>query len=252
MSAPACRMCGDSAERFFSLGMMPLANDFLRPEQLQQPEKRYPLDLAFCPNCYLVQLVETVPPQALFSEYLYFSSYSATMVRHAEELANEWIARKSLTGDHLVMEIGSNDGYLLQFYKNRGVRVLGIEPARNVAEAAIEKGIPTIPEFFGKDFAHSLREKHGPAHHMHIHNVLAHAPNTHDFLEGISSLLHPDGTVVIEVPYLKSLIEQRQFDTIYHEHVYYFSLSTLAKLFEQHGLCIESVRLVPIHGGTLQ
>jgi SAM-dependent methyltransferase len=231
---------------------MPLANALLTPEQLHDPEPRYPLVLAFCPGCSLVQITETVPPERLFREYLYFSSFSDTLLRHAAILVNGLIESRGLDSKHLVIEVASNDGYLLQYYRQRGIRVLGIEPARNIAEAARDRGICTMSEFFGEELAHKIKDEYGQADVIHANNVLAHVADLNGFVKGVAVVLKADGVVVIEVPYLKDLIEHVEFDTIYHEHLCYFSLTALTTLFERHELMIEDVERVPIHGGSLR
>jgi len=232
---------------------MPLANALLTAEQLHQPEPTYPLDVAFCPHCALVQITETVPPDVLFREYLYFSSFSDTMLRHARELVGGLLAGRKLGRDSLAVEVASNDGYLLQYYKQAGVPVLGIEPARNVAQVAeAERGIPTLCEFFGEALARQLRTQDRRADIIHAHNVLAHVADLNGFVRGLGLLLKDDGVAVIEVPYVKEMIDRCEFDTIYHEHLCYFSLTALDRLFQRHGLMIQNVEPVPIHGGSLQ
>jgi SAM-dependent methyltransferase len=234
------------------LGSTPLANSLLKAEELNEPESRYPLDLVFCPDCKLVQITETVPPEKLFRDYLYFSSFSDTMLNHAKGLAERLTSSRNLGDRSLVLEIASNDGYLLQHYKRSGVPVLGIEPAVNVARVAQEKGVPTLCEFFGSDLAFGLRDQGQLADVIHAHNVLAHVPDLNGFVAGIWTLLKDDGIAVIEVPYLKNLIDGCEFDTIYHEHLCYFSLTSLACLFRRNGLEIRDVERVPIHGGSLR
>jgi SAM-dependent methyltransferase len=236
-----------------SLGETPLANALLTTHELDLPEARYPLDLAFCPECFLVQILETVPPETLFSNYPYFSSFSDTVVRNAEALVSRLLASRPLDASKLAVEIASNDGYLLQFYKRAGVPVLGIEPASNIAQVAEkEHGIPTLCEFFGQALARQLRKEGRAADIIHANNVLAHVPDLNGLVEGIGILLKDEGMAVIEVPYLKELMDQCEFDTIYHEHLCYFSLTTLDRLFQRHGLVIEDVERLPIHGGSLR
>ncbi len=256
MSAAAfcCRACGSAdLHLMLSLGRTPLANALLTAEQLSAPEPVYPLDVVFCAGCALVQIMETVPPAALFSDYLYFSSFSDTMLAHAEALADELTQARGLDSAALVVEIASNDGYLLQFYKARGVPVLGIEPAANIARVAeAERGIPTLCEFFSAAVGERLRAEGRQADVVHAHNVLAHVADLNGVVQGIAALLKPGGVAIIEAPYIKDLIDQREFDTIYHEHLCYFSLTALDRLFARHGLVIADVRRVPIHGGSLQ
>jgi len=252
--AHICRSCGEaSPELVLSLGRMPLANALLTIEQLDQPEPTYPLDLAFCPHCALAQITETVPPEKLFREYLYFSSFSDTMLQHARELVGRLIASRCLDDHRLVVEIASNDGYLLQYYQQQGIPVLGIEPAVNVAQVAQEElGIHTLCEFFGEELARQLRERGEQADVIHAHNVLAHVADLNGFVRGIQLLLKDDGLAVIEVPYVKDLIDHCEFDTIYHEHLCYFSLTALDRLFQRHALVIQDVERIPIHGGSLR
>jgi SAM-dependent methyltransferase len=225
----------------------------LTTHELDLPEARYPLDLAFCPECFLVQILETVPPETLFSNYPYFSSFSDTVVRNAEALVSRLLASRPLDASKLAVEIASNDGYLLQFYKRAGVPVLGIEPASNIAQVAEkEHGIPTLCEFFGQALARQLGKEGRGADVIHANNVLAHVPDLNGLVEGIGILLKGDGMAVIEVPYLKEMMDQCEFDTIYHEHLCYFSLTTLDRLFQRHGLVVEDVERLPIHGGSLR
>lgn len=249
----ACRSCGGAnLSVVLSLGRTPLANALLTAEQLSEPEQTYPLDLALCPDCALVQITETVPPEKLFREYFYLSSFSDTMVRHAEELAGRIVAARSLDGRSLVAEVASNDGYLLQFYRRAGVPVLGIEPARNIARVAEqERGVPTVCEFFGEELARELAADGRRADVIHANNVLAHVADLNGFVRGLAIMLKEGGAAVIEVPYLKEMIDHTEFDTIYHEHLCYFSLTALERLFRRHGLRIEDVERIPLHGGSL-
>jgi SAM-dependent methyltransferase len=250
----ACRSCGASdLKSVLPLGRTPLANALLTQEQLSQPEETYPLDLVFCAGCSLVQITETVPPEKMFREYLYFSSFSDTVLQNAEEIATRTLDARRLDGTSLVIEIASNDGYLLQHYKRRGVPVLGIEPATNIARVAEqERGIRTVSEFFGETLARTLREDGERPDVIHANNVLAHVADLNGFVAGISLLLKDDGVAVIEVPYVKDLIDHVEFDTIYHEHLCYFSLTALDRLFRRHGLIIHDAERIPIHGGTLR
>jgi SAM-dependent methyltransferase len=249
-----CRSCGAGGlELVLSLGRTPLANSLLTAEQLAQPQETYPLDLVFCPGCTLVQITETVPPEKLFREYLYFSSFSDTMLAHAKTLAERVISARALNDQSLVVEIASNDGYLLQFYKRMGIPVLGIEPALNIARVAQdERGIPTLPEFFGEDLARQLNMNGQSADVIHANNVLAHVADLNGFVRGLELLLNDGGLAIIEVPYVKDMIDGSEFDTIYHEHLCYFSLNSLSFLFERHGLRIEDVERLAIHGGSLR
>lgn len=250
----ACRSCGDTRlENVLSLGRTPLANALLTAAQIAEPEETYPLELAFCPSCSLVQITETVPPEKLFREYFYLSSFSDTMLRHAEEIAGELVRSRGLGSENLVIEIASNDGYLLQYYQQAGVPVLGIEPATNIARIAVqERGIPTIGDFFGEEVGERLRAEGRRADVIHANNVLAHVADLNGVVRGISRLLKEDGVAVVEVPYVKEMIDRCEFDTIYHEHLSYFSLTALDRLFRRHGLGIARVERLPIHGGTLR
>jgi SAM-dependent methyltransferase len=254
VSAVVCRSCGSpQLEVVLSLGQTPLANSLLTQAQLTEPEPTYPLDLAFCTRCALLQITETVPPEQLFREYLYFSSFSDTMLQHAEALADELIPSRGLNAQSLVVEVASNDGYLLQFYQRRGIPVLGIEPALNVAKVAIEQNrIPTITEFFGRELARELAAKGQRADVVHAHNVLAHVADLNGFVAGFEILLKDGGVAVVEVPYVKDLLDRCEFDTIYHEHLCYYSLTALDRLARRHGLKAQDVRRVPIHGGSLR
>jgi SAM-dependent methyltransferase len=250
---PRCRSC-DSGELqlILSLGRTPLANALLTAEQLAETELTFPLDLVFCPACSLVQITETVPPEQLFREYFYLSSFSDTMLRHAEELAARFIPARGLDAESLVMEVASNDGYLLQYYRRAGVPVLGIEPATNIARIATEeRGIPTVCEFFGAELAAKLEAGGQRADVIHANNVLAHVADLNGFVRGLEILLKDEGVAVIEAPYVKEMIDHREFDTIYHEHLCYFSLTALDSLFRRHGLRIQDVELLPLHGGSL-
>lgn len=250
---PVCRSCGKTGlDTVLSLGRTPLANALLTAEQLNEPEPTYPLDLAFCPRCTLVQITETVPPEELFQEYLYFSSFSDTMLRHAEEVVGYLISSRGLDDTSLVVEIASNDGYLLQYYKRAGIPILGIEPATNVAQVAEERGIPTLCEFFGESLARELAKQGQRADVIHANNVLAHVADLNGFVQGIHLLLTDDGVAVIEVPYVKDMIGRNEFDTIYHEHLCYFSLTALDLLFRRYRLVVQNVERIPIHGGSLR
>ena len=253
-TATVCRSCGSTPlEPLLRLGPMPLANAFLKPEQLAEPEPTYPLDLAFCRSCWLVQITKTLPSEQLFREYPYLSSFSDTMLRHAETLVARLLPARQLTARSLVVEIGSNDGYLLQYYRRAGVRVLGVEPAANIARVAEQqRGIPTLVEFFGPALAEQLRRQGKQADVVHAHNVLAHVADLNGFVAGLRLLLKDNGVAIIEVPYLKDLLDRCEFDTIYHEHLCYFSLIVLDRLFRRHGLELADVERVTIHGGSLQ
>lgn len=253
MTSLACRGCGDGGiEVVLDLGEMPLANGLLSEDELDKPEPRYPLALAFCSRCYLAQITHTVAPETLFREYAYFSSVSEQMVEHARRIADRMIAQLDLNARSLVVELASNDGYLLQRYVARGIPVLGIDPARNIADAATARGIPTIAEFFGTEVAEDLKRSGREADVVHANNVLAHVPDLHGFIAGIASILKPSSVAVIETPYVRDLVERLEFDTIYHEHVFYYSLSSLVRVLGDHGLAVVDVERIPIHGGSLR
>jgi hypothetical protein len=235
-----------------SLGSTPLANSLLSASQVSQPEPRYPLDLVFCPRCALVQITETVPPEILFRDYVYFSSFSDTALRNAEAIATRMIRERGLGPASLAAEVASNDGYLLQYYHRAGVPVLGIEPALNIARIAEEKGLRTISEFFGAGLARDLAARGMRADVVHANNVLAHVADTNGIVAGFAAFVKDDGVVVVEAPYLKDTLDHVEFDQIYHEHLCYFSLTSLDDLFRRHGLLIVDVERIPIHGGSLR
>ena len=248
-----CRACdSDRIRLFLSLGRMPLANSFLRSSDDFTAELQYPLDLYFCEGCSLVQLLDVVDPEILFGDYIYVTGTSETMAAHNVEYARTLVAFLGLGRDDLVIELASNDGSLLKRFKTYGVRTLGIEPARNIAEMARAMGIETIPKFFNSSTAQEVRDAYGPASIVIGNNVLAHVDETQDFLHGCKFLLGERGLVVIEVPYLRELIDRLEYDTIYHEHLCYFSVTTLMRLCEAVGLCIIRVDHVPVHGGSLR
>jgi len=231
---------------------MPLANALLTAGQLREPETTYPLDLAFCPKCTLVQITETVPPDQLFAEYVYRSSFSETMLKDSRELAGQLMKSLSLNATSLVVELGSNDGYQLQFFVKEGIPVLGIDPARNLARVAEAKGVRTLCDFFGEKLAYELRLKGSSADVVIAKNVLAHVADLNGFVEGIHILLKKNGIAVMEVPYVKDLIDRCEFDTIYHEHLCYFSLTALDRLFRRHKMVLTDVERTPMHGGSLR
>ena len=257
----ACRACG--AARLvpvLSLGSTPLANALPSREDLARPEATFPLDLVLCEACALVQITETVSPETLFRDYLYFSSFSDTMIEHARVLARRLTSARSLGAGSLVMEIASNDGYLLQHYMALGVPVLGIEPARNVARVAVEaRGVPTLVDFFGRELAVRVAAEGHRADVVHANNVLAHVADLGGVVAGIRAVLKDaatspglPGVAVVEAPYLRDMIDGTEFDTIYHEHLCYFSLTALDKLFERHDMRIVDVERLAIHGGSLR
>ena len=248
-----CRFCTAPLKTtFVDLGMSPLCNTQVGPQQLHEMEPFYPLHAYVCDECFLVQLQEFVSPQNIFTEYAYFSSYSTSWVEHARRYADMAIDRFGLTSGSKVMELASNDGYLLQHFVHRGVPVLGIEPAANVAKAAIEKGIPTTVRFFGRSAADEIAREHGQPDLLLGNNVLAHVPDLNDFVAGMKRLLAPGGAITMEFPHLQRLMAENQFDTIYHEHFSYFSFVAVEKIFAHHGLTMFDVEELPTHGGSLR
>lgn len=248
-----CRFCHAVLEHtFVDLGMSPLCQDHVKPHELKSMEPFYPLHAYVCANCFLVQLEEFVTPDVLFDDYAYFSSYSDTWLRHAEKYTEQVLERFSIGKKNLVVEIASNDGYLLQFFAAHEVPVLGIEPALSVAKYAIEKGIRTEVKFFGKDSAKKLIEEYGKADLLIGNNVLAHVPDINDFVSAMKSFLTPEGVITMEFPHLLRLIERNQFDTIYHEHFSYFSFTTVEKIFNHHGLALFDVEELETHGGSIR
>ncbi len=248
-----CRSCGSTdAAQILDLGLQPLANNLLTPADLARKEPKFPLRLAVCKSCWMLQITDLVPPVELFSEYLYFSSFSDLMLRHSREACEGYLKEFGLNGQSLVVEVASNDGYLLQNFVKANVPCLGIEPAANIAKVAREKGIETLVEFFGMKIASDLSAKNRQADLILGNNVFAHAPDTNDFVAGLKRLLKPKGRIALEFPYGADFIEHTEFDTIYHEHVFYFTLTALKPLFERHGLTIFRVQRLPIHGGSLR
>ena len=252
MSETACRFCGAAVEAVFAdLGMSPLANSYLPPEAANSMEPFYPLRALVCGKCFLVQLEEFQTPERIFSDYAYFSSYSSSWLEHSRRYSEQMITRLDLDDSSHVVEIASNDGYLLQFFHERQIPVLGIEPAANVAKVALQKGIPTLVEFFGRDTARSLAGE-SSADLLLGNNVLAHVPDLNDFVAGMKILLADDGVITMEFPHLMRLIEDNQWDTIYHEHFSYFSFLTVSRVFEAHGLRLFDVEELATHGGSLR
>lgn len=250
-----CRSCGSrDLEHFLSLGVTPLADALVSAERLDDPEARFPLDLSFCPDCSLVQITEEVPPEQLFVDnYLYFSSFSDALLRHAREHALDLVEARDLGPGDLVVEIGSNDGYLLRNFAELGVQVLGIDPAPGQAAAAAASGIPTLAEFFSTEVAERLHAQGRRASVIIANNVMAHVPDLNGFVEGMRLLVADDGIITIENPYVRDLIDHGEFDTIYHEHHCYFSCSAIDALMRRHGLWLNDVTYFPnLHGGTLR
>jgi SAM-dependent methyltransferase len=248
-----CRFCATPLRRtFLDLGRAPLSNAYLTAEQLRLPEAHYPLCAYVCDDCLLVQVEEVTSPETIFGDYPYFSSYSSAWLRHAEAYASRMTDELRLDARSLVVEVASNDGYLLQYFSQRGVGVLGIEPAANVAAVAVAKGIPTDIAFFGVETARRLASRGKAADLICANNVLAHVPDLNDFVEAFPVLLKPSGIVTVEFPHLLRLMAEGQFDTIYHEHFSYFSLLVVDKVFARHGLCVFDVDRLPTHGGSLR
>jgi hypothetical protein len=252
-SRPPCRFCGHPLTvTFVDLGMSPLCQTHIATGQLNQMEPFYPLHARVCDQCFLVQLEEFVAPADIFSEYAYFSSYSDSWVEHARRYCLAMRDRFGLDGSSRVVEIASNDGYLLQHFVAMGIAVLGVEPAANVAATANARGIPTLVRFFGSRTAADLRASHGPASLLLGNNVLAHVPHLNDFVAGMQILLADDGVITMEFPHLEQLMAGNQFDTIYHEHFSYFSFMTVEQVFASHGLTLFDVEELPTHGGSLR
>ncbi len=251
-NATPCRFCGAPLRHVFAdLGSSPLANSYLSREHVGGMERFYPLRALVCECCFLVQLEEFEPPERLFSDYAYFSSYSVSWLEHCRRYTEQMIDRLRLGTHSHVVEIASNDGYLLQYFHEREIPVLGVEPAANVAEVALGKGIPTLVEFFGRRTARLLAAEFR-ADLLLGNNVLAHVPDLNDFVAGMRILLAPGGTITLEFPYLMRLIEERQWDTIYHEHFSYLSFLTVSRVFAAHGLRLFDVEELPTHGGSLR
>jgi hypothetical protein len=251
--APRCRFCSRPLTRLFvDLGMSPLCESFLSPGELERMEPFYPLTVRVCDSCFLVQLSEYVRPAEIFTDYAYFSSYSTSWLDHARRYVEAMTERLSLGPSSRVVEIASNDGYLLQYFVRKGIPALGVEPAANVAAAAEEKGVPTWVGFFGAESAARLARERGSADLMIGNNVLAQVPDLNDFVEGFREMLAPEGVATLEFPHLYRLIEGNQFDTIYHEHFSYFSFRTAEAIFAAHGLALFDVEELPTHGGSLR
>jgi len=248
-----CRFCGAAlSHTFIDLGMSPLCESYVPAERLDHMEPFYPLHVYVCGQCFLVQLGEYVSPESIFGEYAYFSSYSDSWVEHARQYAEKMIRLYGLGPRSLVVETASNDGYLLQHFVAKGIPVLGIEPAANVAKVALDRGIATEVKFFAERTARDLLEKHGPADLLLGNNVLAQVPDLNDFVAGMKILLGANGVMTMEFPHLLRLIEGNQFDTIYHEHFSYFSFLTAERIFDAHGITLFDVEELPTHGGSLR
>lgn len=248
-----CRFCGAGLERtFVDLGMSPLCETYPAAADFNRGEVYYPLHVFVCGQCFLVQLEEYESPEEIFGDYPYFSSYSDSWLKHAERYCEKMVERLELNERKFVVEVASNDGYLLQYFVRRHVPVLGIEPAANVAEVAVEKGVPTLVQFFGAKLAAGLAAEGRRADLVLGNNVLAQVPDLNDFVEGLKILLKPEGVLTLEFPHLLRLIERNEFDTIYHEHFSYFSLLTTVRILEAHGLKVFDVEELASHGGSLR
>ena len=250
---PLCRFCGTKLEHtFVDLGMSPLCESYLSADRLNQMEPFYPLRVYVCEKCFLVQLEAYVTPEHIFSDYAYFSSYSDSWLAHAKKYTDQMVERFGIGAGSFVVELASNDGYLLQYFVEKKVPVLGIEPAANVAAVAVERGVPTLVKFFGRETARELADFGRQADLLLGNNVLAQVPDLNDFVAGMKILLKPGGVITMEFPHLQRLMEDNQFDTIYHEHFSYFSLLTTEKVFAAHGLTLFDVEELPTHGGSLR
>jgi SAM-dependent methyltransferase len=252
-TSPCCRFCGASLRHnFVDLGMSPLCESYISAEQANQMEPFYPLHVYVCQECFLVQLEQYVSAAEIFTEYAYFSSYADSWLQHARSYTYQMSQRFGLDASSFVVEVASNDGYLLQYFVEQAIPCLGIEPAANVAKVAVEKGVPTLVEFFGRDLAHRLVDQGKSADLIAGNNVLAQVPDLNDFVGGLKILLKPQGVITIEFPHLMRLMEENQFDTIYHEHFSYFSFIAAEKIFAAHGLALFDVEELPTHGGSLR
>ncbi len=248
-----CRFCGTELKHtFVDLGMSPLCESYLSENELNRMEPFYPLHLFVCDNCFLVQIQEYVNPENIFSEYAYFSSYSKSWLEHAKNYCEKMIRKFNFGADSFVVELASNDGYLLQYFVEKNIPVLGIEPAANVAKVAQSKNVNTLVEFFTEDLAKKVTNDYGKADLIIGNNVLAQVPDLNDFIKGVKTLLAPHGVATFEFPHLVQLVKQRQFDTIYHEHFSYFSFFTIDKILNNHRLKIFDVEELPTHGGSLR
>src|SRR5881296_832821 len=253
MTGARCRFCGLNLQHtFVDLGMSPLCESFISLDRLNEMEQFYPLHVYVCENCLLVQLEKYVSPEEIFSEYAYFSSYSDSWLEHAKNYTEMIVRRLNLNVRSRVIELASNDGYLLQYFIDKGIPALGVEPAANVAKAAEKRGVHTVIKFFGRQTAHELIRQYGQADLLIGNNVLAQVPDLNDFLGGMKIALKPDGVITMEFPHLMRLMNENQFDTIYHEHFSYFSFIAAEKIFARHGLSLFDVEELVTHGGSLR
>ena len=251
--AVGCRFCGATLRHtFVDLGVAPPCQTHIEPDRLSHMEMFFPLHVRVCSECLLVQLAEYVSPTDIFTEYAYFSSYSDSWLKHVSTYTDAMVERFGIGGGSRVVEVASNDGYLLQYFVAKGIPVLGIEPAANVADVARQKGVPTLVRFFGEKLARELAAEGTQADLLLGNNVLAHVPDLNDFVEGMKVVLKPSGVITMEFPHLLRLMEENQFDTIYHEHFSYFSFRTVEKVFAAHGLVLFDVEELPTHGGSLR
>jgi SAM-dependent methyltransferase len=248
-----CRACNAELKHtFVDLGVSPLSNSYLTAADLQAMEPHYPLKVLLCSQCWLAQLAVVTKPHDIFSDYAYFSSFSESCLRHAEDYVEKMLQRFGFDATHNIVEIASNDGYLLQYFAKRGIPVLGIEPAANIAKAAVEKGIPTLVKFFGTETAKEMVAEGKAADLLLGNNVLAHVPDLNDFISGMKIALKPSGIITMEFPHLMRLMWENQFDTIYHEHFSYFSFLSVEQAFARHGITLFNVEELPTHGGSLR
>lgn len=248
-----CRFCGSTVtSSLVDLGMSPLCEEYVTADKYNHVEHFFPLHALVCDKCFLVQVDDYVTPDEIYSEYAYFSSYSDSWIEHGRRYTEAICETAKISKDSFVMELASNDGYLLQHFVSKGIPVLGIEPAANVAKAAEARGIPTVNKFFGVQTAKQLVQQHPKPDLLIGNNVLAHVPDLNDFVAGMKILLNSDGRITMEFPHLVKLMEQNQYDTIYHEHFSYFSLSTVEKVFSHHGLQLFDVEEIPTHGGSIR
>lgn len=251
--APVCRFCNAPLRHtLVDLGMSPLCESYVAAERLNHMEPFYPLHVHVCERCFLAQLEEYVSPEAIFSEYAYFSSYADSWLEHARDYTDLMVRRFGIGPGSHVVELASNDGYLLQYFVQKGIPVLGVEPAANVARVAVDKGVPTVVEFFGEALARKMAGEGKKADLLIGNNVLAQVPDLNDFVKGMKMLLKPDGVITMEFPHLVRMVEENQFDTIYHEHFSYFSFISVEKIFAHHGLRLFDVEELPTHGGSLR
>lgn len=248
-----CLNCGNTLEHIFAdLGTSPICNEIVKPSQINEGQVNYPLHTYVCEECLLVQVGKSVSPEKIYEEYSYFSSYSNSWLKHAERYVEYMMGRYNIDQDSFVVELASNDGYLLQYFRDKKVRILGVEPSETVANAAMKKGIPTETEFFGKQTADMLKSKYEPADLIIGNNVLAHVPQINDFVEGLRIMLDEKGIMTFEFPHLLQLVNNNQFDTIYHEHFFYYSLYSVQSIFKKHGLKIFDVKELSTHGGSIR